>query len=198
MENSPLVHQYLKGLQEHLSEDDKLSLSYATGATAAQLSKVKDQFPQCPNSLLQLLSQINGTYWQQYGDHEITVLILGSDVYEYPYYLKSAEQILEDNHYNNSIREIYREYMDSMPELVGPGIDPDINISRWLCFSDCMNNGGTSSLFLDFNPLPEGRPGQVVRFLHDPDSFLVITADFDEYLQMLIDADYDFIRSEEE
>jgi len=39
MENNNLVHRYLKGLQDHLSEEDKLSLSYASGATAAQLNK---------------------------------------------------------------------------------------------------------------------------------------------------------------
>jgi cell wall assembly regulator SMI1 len=60
-----------------------------------------------------------------------------------------------------------------------------------------MNKGGTSSLSLDFNPRPEGTSGQVVRFLHDPDSFKVIAWDFDEYLQMLIDGGYSFFVPEE-
>ena len=60
-----------------------------------------------------------------------------------------------------------------------------------------MNNGGTSSLFLDFNPTSEGKVGQVVRFLHDPDSFKVIADSFDEYLQKLMNKDYDFIVIEE-
>src|SRR6266540_997527 len=119
-----------------------------------------------------------------------------SDVFEYPYYLKSVEQILEENNHGYSIRQIY-DYIDDIPELVGVGIDPDISIDHWLCFSDCMNNGGTSSLYIDFNPLPEGTPGQVIRYLHDPDSYKVIAHSFDEYLQMLIKSDYSFILPED-
>lgn len=159
MEKTSIVDQYLKGLQEKLLENDKRSLSYAIGASFEQLTILRSQYPACPDSLLQLLARINGTYWQKYGDHEIAVLILGSDVFEYPYYLKSVEQILEDNNNGKSIRQIYGAYINSFPDLVGPGIDPDVNINRWLCFSDCTNNGGTSSLYLDFNPLPEGSYG---------------------------------------
>jgi hypothetical protein len=197
MKNTDTVELYLKGLEKHLSEDDKVELSYASGATDSQLAKLKHHYPDCPDSLLRLLGRINGTYWQKYGDHKISVLILGSDVFEYPYYLKSVEQILEGSGFNASIREIYASYFDSMPELVGKGIDPDVQIDRWLCFSDCMNNGGTSQLFLDFNPLADGVPGQAVRFLHDPDSFKVIANSFDEYLQLLIKEGYSFIMPEE-
>jgi cell wall assembly regulator SMI1 len=55
-----------------------------------------------------------------------------------------------------------------------------------------MNNGGTSSLFIDFNPSAFGKKGQIVRFLHDPDNYKVIANSFDDYLQMLIDGNYSF------
>jgi len=195
--DNSIVDRYLTDLQKHLSEEDKDELSYASGANKKQLTELTRRYRNCPNSLIQLLSRINGTYWQQYGDHKISVLILGSDVSEYPYYLKSVEQIIEGSGINNSIRKIYAEYIDDDPELVGKGIDPDVNINKWLCFSDCMNNGGTSQLFLDFNPSLEGVSGQVVRYLHDPDSFKVIANSFDEYLQMLIDEGYSFIIPED-
>lgn len=197
MENNNIIATYLTGLNEHLSEDDKAELSHAFGATDQQLADLKHHYPNCPDALMQLLKQINGTYWQPYNDHEISVLILGSDVFEYPYYLKSVEQILAGSGFDTSIHEMYAQYIDDMPELVGKGIDPNVNITRWLCFSDCMNNGGTSQLFLDFNPSPEGVSGQVVRFLHDPDSFKVIANSFDEYLQQLIDEGYNFIIPED-
>jgi cell wall assembly regulator SMI1 len=47
-------------------------------------------------------------------------------------------------------------------------------MNKRLCFSQCMNNGGTSVPYLDFDPAPGGTPGQVVRYLHDPDSYEVI------------------------
>ena len=75
--------------------------------------------------------------------------------------------------------------------------NPDLPRAKWLHFSDCMNNGGTSQLFIDFNPLGGGRAGQVVRFLHDPDSYAVIADGFEEYLQRLIDCGYAFVRGDD-
>ncbi|SKA41210.1 SMI1 / KNR4 family (SUKH-1) [Chitinophaga eiseniae] len=191
-----IVEQYLAGLQERLSEEDKAELTYASGATAAQLEKLQQTYPDCPASLLQLLAKIDGTYWREYGEHTVSVLILGSDIHRYPYYLKSVDQILEDDKYGLSIRDIYGEDADETPELVDTGIDSNINMNRWLCFSDCTNNGGTSKLYLDFNPAPGGASGQVVRFLHDPDNYRVIAGSFDEYLLKLMEHDYTFISSE--
>ena len=56
-----------------------------------------------------------------------------------------------------------------------------------------MNNGGSSVLYLDFNPSAPGTVGQVVRFMHDPDNYQVIADSFDDYLQLLIDEDYGFL-----
>ncbi len=49
----------------------------------------------------------------------------------------------------------------------------------WLHFSDCMNNGGTSQLFIDFFTRARGqKKGQIVRYLHDPDELVVIAESF--------------------
>jgi cell wall assembly regulator SMI1 len=106
--------------------------------------------------------------------------------------------MLEENNFGKSIRQLYGQYVDDIPELAGPEIDPDISLNQWLCFSDCMNNGGTSSLYLDFNPLAGGSRGQVIRYLHDPDEYRVIARNFDEYLQLLIDHNYAFNHDIEE
>ncbi|MFB6457115.1 SMI1/KNR4 family protein [Chitinophaga sp. Hz27] len=192
MPNS-ITDQYLKGLQERLSEADVQQLSYASGATEEQITALKTRYPECPASLIQLLQKFNGTYWQEYGQHTVAVLMLGSDVDRYPYYLKSADQMLDNNEYNESICERYGISKEGDTDLVGIGIDPTIKIDNWLCFSDCTNNGGTSKLYIDFNPAANGRSGQVVRFLHDPDNYTVIAGSFDEYLQLLINKHYDFI-----
>ncbi|WP_342648699.1 SMI1/KNR4 family protein [Mucilaginibacter sp. CSA2-8R] len=67
---------------------------------------------------------------------------------------------------------------------------------NWLHFADCMNNGGTSELMIDFSPSPTGTHGQVIRYLHDPDEITVIAESFEAYLQMLINKDYDFIQED--
>ncbi|EED38082.1 conserved hypothetical protein [Stenotrophomonas sp. SKA14] len=147
-----------------------------------------------------LLSRVDGTHFREYPGGEVCVLMLGSDVEDggYPYYLRSVAQIFEDQQqWDDSIRSIYEEWLDDEPEILGDGIDADLPMNRRLCFSHCMNNGGTSMLYLDFDPAPGGCVGQVVRYLHDPDSYAVIAPSFDAYLQQLIDGDYAFIEDEQ-
>lgn len=206
---------YLAGLKARWREvgDDESTQDFALthGATEADLAKLRAAYPLCPDALIDLLKRVDGTYFRDYGGNTVTIYLLGSDVTGYPYYLLSAAQILESATKpwiaEQSIRDIYdddlEEYFsvgrDSEP---GDGhlddrIDPDVPCGTWLHFSDCMNNGGTSQLFIDFNPLPGGRVGQVIRYLHDPDSYTVIADGFEEYLQRLIDGGYGFVRADE-
>lgn len=53
-------------------------------------------------------------------------------------------------------------------------------------------------MYLDFSPAEGGKMGQVVRYVHDPDSFEVIASSFDEYLQQLVEGDYEFTALYEE
>jgi hypothetical protein len=196
-----LAETYLEGLHKALNAEGNAALSHATGATKAQLDALRAAYPLCPTSLFELLGHINGTYHQNYGDMRIGVLMLGSDVGTYPYYLLSTDQILEEataKFSGESIAEIYGDDVNKDDELVDPRIDALLPMNRRLCFSHCMNNGGTSQLYVDFNPTVTGRVGQIVRFLHDPDSYAVIADDFDHYLKLLIDNGYAFLADQDE
>lgn len=189
-----LVDRFLSGLIPRLPEDDAPQWAWTEGASEADLQRLRAQWPQVPDSLVELLSRVDGTHFRDYPKGEVCVLMLGSDVGDYPYYLRSIAQIFEDQQqWDDSIRSIYEEWLEEEPEILGAGIDTDLPMSRRLCFSHCMNNGGTSMLYLDFDPAPGGSVGQVVRYLHDPDSYAVIAPSFDAYLQQLIDRDYSFL-----
>jgi len=189
-----LVDRFLSGLIPRLPEDDAPQWAWTEGASEADLQRLRAQWPQVPDSLVELLSRVDGTHFRDYPKGEVCVLMLGSDVGDYPYYLRSIAQIFEDQQrWDDSIRSIYEEWLEEEPEILGAGIDADLAMSRRLCFSHCMNNGGTSMLYLDFDPAPGGSVGQVVRYLHDPDSYAVIAPSFDAYLQQLIDRDYSFL-----
>jgi hypothetical protein len=162
------------------------------GTTSKDLDQIKDIFPEVPEALLHLLQFVDGTYWRTYGDDDITLFFFGSDMAEYPYYLLSSAQIIENK---NVAASYYSDYIERAYE--GVPIDAKITNKsknlKWLHFSDCMNNGGTSQLFIDFSPSEKGTKGQIVRFLHDPDEFKVIADSFEAYLQMLMDKEMDFI-----
>lgn len=214
MSAAELVDSYLAGVKNRLLQlqaEGKLEIasgdieaalkdfSLTSGATEADLTKLKATYPTCPETLIELLRKIDGTYWRKYQSKEIALLILGSDVDEgtYPYYLLSAAQILESAQERYwSIREFYGDD-DFLNEVeCDARIDLNLPISERLHFSDCMNNGGTSQLFIDFNPKGEGKVGQIVRYLHDPDSYAAIADSFEDYLRMLMAYEYSFIQAD--
>ncbi len=171
-------------------------LHKASGAAKEHLTTLQLHYPNCPESLLNLLKNIDGTYFRKYGEDQIAICILGSDVEDgtYPYYLLSTQQMLE-----SSKEEVDISYLSEYEE---EGVDPKINPESllpgtYLHFSDCMNNGGTSSLYIDFNPTDQGVSGQIIRFLHDPDEFKVIANSFDEYLQGMNDNGFRYVYEEE-
>ena len=195
-----IVKQYLAGLEKAYFDNGAKETwehfeKIKHGATNEDIEKIKNLYPEVPNSFISLLEFVDGTYWREYKGEEITLYFLGSDVEEYPYYLLSSREIVENQ---NQAIEYYSDYIERKYEEVE--IDEKItnqpNSLKWLHFSDCMNNGGTSQLFIDFSPSEKGKKGQIVRFLHDPDEFSVIADSFEEYLKKLIDNDYDFINED--
>lgn len=114
---------------------------------------------------------------------------MGSDVSEYPYYLLSAQEMCESD-FDWIASYINREYDEV---VIDEKIIDKSDKLCWLHFSDCMNNGGTSQLFIDFSPSSIGTKGQIVRFLHDPDQLVIIANSFDEYLKKVMANGYDFV-----
>jgi hypothetical protein len=195
-----IVNEYITGLKKAyfdngVNETWNHFEKIKHGSTIEDIEKIKNLYPKVSNALISLLEFVDGTYWREYEGEEITLFFLGSDVEGYPYYLLSSREIIENQ---NLAVKYYSDYIERKYEEVE--IDEKItnqpNSLKWLHFSDCMNNGGTSQLFIDFSPSEKGIKGQIVRFLHDPDSFKVIADSFEEYLQKLIDNKYDFINED--
>lgn len=196
-----LARRYVEGLREAYEDAGGKEVwaefaGSAHGVSEAHLTALKALYPELPASLEALLRIYDGTYYQEYRPGQTTCLyFLGSDMEEYPYYLLSAAQMVKTD---RDFKEwgdylIDREY-DDIP--VPEGVTHDLESLRWLHFSDCMNNGGTSQLFIDFSPSEKGKTGQVVRFTHDPDELVVVADSFSEYLELLMDNEYDFINED--
>ncbi len=196
-----LVKKYIEGLEQAYFANEgekqwKNFVSVKKGASDESILRLKELYPDIPESLIELLNFADGTYHRQYGDAHICLYFLGSDLQEYPYYLLSAEEMIaneaEAQNYSDIINREYEP--DEIP--VDDKIIDDASQLKWLHFSDCMNNGGTSQLFIDFSPSETGTSGQIVMYVHDPDSLEVIADSFDKYLEKLIDRKFDFINDD--
>ena len=175
-----LAQAYFDGLRDAYCREGGQAMwdhfaSIAHGASQEDLDKLLEVYPDAPESLLELLKLVDGTYYREY--------------------LLSARQMVKAKGYFAQWGDylINREYDD---EPVDEGVCDDMDKLDFLHFSDCMNNGGTSQLFIDVSPSAKGVKGQVLRYLHDPDEMVVVADSFDEYLQMLIDEEYDFINED--
>lgn len=188
-----IAEEYFEGLknayEERRADEWTEFMSVAHGATDEDISALKAKFPDVPESLIWLLKRVDGTYRREYAGKKRRLYFLGSKLEEYPYYLLSAEQMAKHAGIPAGIDEIIDgEFGDRDERLIN-----DSRKGKWLHFSDCMNNGGTSQLFIDFSPSDSGQYGQVVMYVHDPDEVRVIADSFDEYLKMLMDYGFDFI-----
>ena len=203
MMNGKIYIQKLKEAYEKRGFINKWNhlFNIAHGISEEDKRLLMGEYPEFPKSLMEILETIDGTYWRQYGDEKVTFYFFGSDVEDgrYPYYLFSEEDIMENKDMASDFADLFYLYHEEYDEDYGPFIDDriqtDINKLKWQAFSDCMNNGGTSSLFIDFTPSEKGTKGQVIRYLHDPDELEVISDSFDGFLEMLIDNQFKFIRA---
>jgi hypothetical protein len=195
-----ITEKYIAGLKKAYYDNNAQEswdhfITIKHGATQAAIDNIKQVYPDITEALSSLLEYVDGTYWREYAGEKIAFYFLGSDIDEYPYYLLSSKEIVENQnqavkYYADCIERKYDEVeMDDK-------ITDKADAISWLHFSDCMNNGGTSHLFIDFSPSLKGKKGQIVRFIHDPDEFKVIADSFESYLEKLINNKYDFINED--
>ena len=195
-----LAKAYYDGLKEAYLREGGQELwnhfsSVVQGASQEDIDWLLRFYPDAPESLIELLRLVDGTYHRVYGQERVHFYALGSDVEEYPYYLLSAKQMVDT-------KDQFRQWGDCLinredeDEVVDEGVCDDMDKLNFLHFSDCCNNGGTSQLFIDFSPSAKGKKGQVLRYLHDPDELVVVADSFDEYLEMLMDNEYDFVNED--
>ena len=57
-----LVNKFLNGLRSALPTDELEELNTACGATKKDIDALKSEYPNCPESLISLLENIDGTY----------------------------------------------------------------------------------------------------------------------------------------
>lgn len=197
-----IVRRYIEGLEQAYlnnggEEKWKEFVHVKEGACSENIEKIKELFPDAPESLLELLGFADGTYFRTYGNTTIRLYFFGSTLEEYPYYLLSSEEIIENK---SMAQEWYSDYVnrefDPEDVPIDERIIDDAGKMKWLHFSDCMNNGGSSQLFIDFSPSDSGTVGQVVMFVHDSDRIEVIANSFDEYLEKMIKWEFNFIVDE--
>lgn len=194
-----IIETHIRKVKDALNEDGRAMWPAIKGASEQEIGHLLEAYPQCPTALIDLLRNIGGTYHRRYPDGYVVQPIFGSDVGEdFGYYLLSCDDMLKERAYSETIAERYGDILDT-PDIidVAPEIDINVPMSQWLCFAHCINNGGTSMLYVDFTPTDKGRVGQVIRYLHDPDSYIVLAPSFEQYITRLTQGHYAYVSDDD-
>ncbi|MDR2869260.1 MAG: SMI1/KNR4 family protein [Deferribacteraceae bacterium] len=192
-----LVDSYLKGFfvamakcEYAMAKDNLAALKMAGGASDADIARLKQAYPDCPQALIELLKRIDGSYFREYNGHEVWAPLMGDGVA-----LLSVEQIIENKAETRSIAAVYHLHDAGHAELQPWQVDDRINIDTpigWrLHFTDSDNDG----FCIDFDPCTNGVKGQILdnEFILLDKKIRVVANNFEEYLQNLIDSNYAFI-----
>ena len=203
-----LADDYLTGLKARWAEigdaDSVAQFGWTNGATTTDLARLRSAFPQCPDTLIGLLGVVDGTDYRDYDGHTVGVPLFGRVGYLTGYELRSTDRILRDasdEFFAKSIRDIYGDDLDEWLPVgrdrePGKGhrddrINPDVPLASRLRFAQDMG-GDSGWLMIDFNPAGEGTVGQIIQYVHDPDSYSVLAGSFDDYLHTMMDDGYPF------
>ena len=73
-----IVKQYLAGLEKAYFDNGAKETwehfeKIKHGATNEDIEKIKNLYPEVPNSFISLLEFVDGTYWREYKGEEITL-----------------------------------------------------------------------------------------------------------------------------
>ena len=79
------------------------------GVSKIEREELLNVFPEIPESLLKMLNKVDGTYWREYAGEKFTQYLFGSDVDggEYPYYLLSTREIIDDKKIANNFYDLF-------------------------------------------------------------------------------------------
>lgn len=99
-----------------------------------------------------------------------------------PFYLFSINEIIEekDNYYNED--ELMSDYYDEDEILeLDKRIKPYLRNRNWIPFAALA--GGSLNLLLDYDPTHNGKQGQIISYIHDPDFVYYVADNFTELIK---------------
>ncbi|WP_368028338.1 SMI1/KNR4 family protein [Paenibacillus sp. DCT19] len=99
-----------------------------------------------------------------------------------PFYLMSLDEIRETKRFFCEVDEKLEEhYSEEEIRKLDPEIKPFLFHKQWIPFATMA--GGSLYIMLDFDPTEQGKYGQIIMYVHDPDFVYYLNESFEELLE---------------
>ncbi len=191
-----LVDNYFQGLKEVYKEKKGDDIKFITHATEDEIDLIKKNYPGVPNEFVDFLKRTDGKISEENYAYRPTMFSIHEG--NLTYHMCSINKMLEHAQYKDqTLAELYPWFLEKDVddcESATPEMDLYIPIGDRLLFASC----DYSELYIDLKPSPLGKVGQIIRYLHDPDSYSFVCNSFSELLKESIDTNFEYFFDEHE
>lgn len=179
-----LLKKIEKSLSEHVEGDEQLCFKdyqKIKGATANELEAFEQDFA------ITLPAEFKELYQHKNGSHYPFDLFYTTfeTMCAMPFYMLSLPEIRKCKKYFCNESKLMSEAGDFFSQAdidrLDKRIKPYIFHQRWIPFAQMA--GGSLYLMLDFDPAREGRLGQIIAYIHDPDFIYYVCGDIRDLLE---------------
>lgn len=183
-----LSDDYVQGLLNSYNDRNKEYFKLIKPVSDEKINVLCSLYPSIPNELISLLKIVNGSnyldFFQLYPGCDDATRYRFCTIEEMIAYEKEGDYSWLNLCWNENSSW---EKEDVVREMFGDEVKPDALVrERILLAENCY-----SQLYIDFNPSKCGTEGQMVVYIHDPDSYFQVAVSFSEYLKNHIDNDFE-------
>lgn len=173
-----IIENYLEMLLKSYSPYEKEKLHSILPAAEEKIIQLKKFYPDVPIDLIEILKKIDGT-------SNIRFIRLEEHDEYCDLSLCKIDKMLQHAQSEGTWIELYGDIDEDDEELFEADINPHAFIKDWLLFADNSYSG----LYIDFNPSHLGKKGQIIQYIHDPDTYFVIADSLNTLLKNCMDSE---------
>jgi hypothetical protein len=193
-----IVDNYINGLKEIYKEKKEDDIAFINRTTEEEIDLIKKHYPDVPNEFVDFLKKTNGKITINKENHAYRTTMFSIHEGDITYHLCSINSMLEHAQYKDqTLAELYPWFLDEDSddsESATPEMDLFVPIGDRLNFASC----GYSELYIDLKPSLLGKVGQIICYIHDPDSYFLVCDSFSELLKESIESNFQYFFNEHE
>ena len=192
---SDIVNDYINGLIKAHKEKNK-DINLITHASENEIKRIRNLYPDVPEDFIDFISKTDGVTVDKDGFSHRPSLF---SIYEghVTYRMVSINEIIHDAESGDiTLAEIYPWFLDEDAdddESACVEMDLHARIGDRILFAE---NSGVYALYIDLKPSKLGTVGQIISYVHDPDSYSLVCNSFSDLLKQSVDSDFKYFFSE--
>jgi len=186
------VDEYINGLEKIYKEKKGEDIKFISHTSKNDINLIKKNYPDVPNEYIKFLKKTDGIIKKNEEDFFHSPVMFSIWQGHTTYAMCGIKEILKHaERKKETLAEMYPWFLEASLddiESAAEEIDLYIPIGERLLFAD----DGTFQLYIDLNPSPVGKVGQIIAYFHDPDSYSLICNSFSELLKESINTNFEY------